>query len=184
MSKSSGSQEKQNSLSKVVKALERVSLDTSNMIAGMAKGMTEAEIINHFNQSAKDFFNTTISVTKRMGIAREYGGEAYLAIFENAIKMNGRMPIDKFTMLILEFAPEIYAEDENCFLDMEIPDRNLNEMGAPVTSDNEFSLIRSEKFKKLWKILSPADKETIKADIILLTTYAHTYFIYSLLKRK
>lgn len=170
-------------LAKVVGALERVNPETSKMVLGMAKGMTEVEIISQFNQAAQDFFNTTISVTKRMGTSREYGGEAYLTMFQSAIKMDAKMPIDKFTLTVLEYAPEIYAEDEDMFLNMDIPDGDLKQMGAPA-ADNEFSLIRSEKFKKLWKILSVADKEQIKANLILLTTFAHTFFIYSLLKRK
>lgn len=80
-----------------------------------------------------------------------------------------KLPLDKFTLIILEFANEIYSEEENCFMDMTIPDAKL-EVG------NEFGLIRSEIFKSLWKILDKNHKQIIKEKIILLTTYAHTYF--------
>jgi hypothetical protein len=175
-------QKKTNSLKKVVSALERVNPETNQMILDMAKGMTEAEIIAQFNQMALDFFNSMISITKKLGSAmeREYGAEAYLIFFKNAIKVNAKLPIDQFTLTVLEFAPEIYREDEDCFLNMDIPDGKLDTNYG----NNEFSLIRSEKFKKLWKILSATDKETVKKLIIYLTTYAHTFFMFSLLQRK
>lgn len=168
-------------LEKVVDSLDRVNSDTKKMVFDMAKGMTEQEIITQFNQTALDFFNTTISITKRMGNAREYGFEAYLIFFNQAIKADAKIPIDQFTLTVLEFAPEIYSENESTFLNMNIPDGKLTDSAY---ANNEFSLIRSEKFKRLWQSLKPQDKEEVKTSIILLTTYAHTFFVHTLLKKR
>jgi len=172
------SQNKSDRLIKVANSLERVNSETNEMVVGMAKGMNEMEIVNSFNQTSLDFFNLMINITKKMGLSKEYGFEAYLIFYEQAKKVNAYAPIDQFTLIVLEFAPEIYTEDEDNFMKMEIPDTELK------GSTNEFSLIRSAKFKKLWTILRGNDKEEVKNHIKLLTTYAHTYFIYKLLKKK
>ena len=162
-------------LDNVVKSLDRVPIDTRQMIFSMSKGMSELEIIQSFNQQALDMFILVISITKRTGKEKEYQFTGYKALFDNAVKINNKLPLDKFTLIILEFAAEIYAEEENCFLDMSIPDKEVN-------VGNEFGLIRSESFKILWKTLGRTDKEALKENIILLTTYAHAFLYKTLLK--
>ena len=166
--------DKVHQLEKVQQALERVNDGTKEMVLEMAKGMTDLEVIRSFNQEVYDFFAILINVTKRMGVDKEYKIEVHNTFFEKAIKTNVLLPIEQFTLIILEFAPEIYTENEECFLRMSIPDAKLE-------SGNEFNIIRSEHFKKLWLTLSSDDKSNIKDKIILLTTYAHTYFYQTLL---
>ena len=167
----------QQKLQKVIDALEKVNDKTKNLILTMAKSITEISVIQSFNQASLDMFNEVLKITNRLGKESEYKIGGYKAIFDNAIKINVKMPIDKFTLLILEFAPEIYTENENFILGMPIPD-------AKVEVGNEFSLIRSEMFKGLWKILNKTDKNILKEQIILLTTFAHVYFYQTVLKQK
>ena len=162
-------------LESVVQSLDRVPLETKQMIFNMSKGMSELEIIRSFNQQALDMFNLVISITKKVGKEREYQFSGYKALFDNAVKINNKLPVDKFTLIILEFAAEIYAEEEDCFLNMSIPDKEVN-------VGNEFGLIRSESFKILWKILNRPDKNLLKENIILLTTFAHAYLYKTILK--
>ncbi len=161
----------------VIESLERVSQETKEMIFEMAKGMTEMEIIHSFNQKALDLFTLLITITTRMGKENEYKVGGYKKLFDSAIKINTKLPIDKFTLIILEFAAEIYAGKENCFLEMSIPDTNVN-------VGNEFSIIRSEMFKKLWVVLDDNDKNILKDNIILLTTFAHVHLYKTLLSKK
>lgn len=158
----------------VVKALEKVNNETNKMILQMCNGMNESEVIQSFNQQALDLFSKLLTITKRTGKESEYKVGGYKALFDNAIKINARLPLDKFTLVILEFAPDIYQENEDCFLNMSIPDAN-------VKLGNEFSIIRSEMFKSLWKDLSKSDKAAVGEIIILMTTYAHIYFYKTLL---
>lgn len=162
-------------LDNVVKSLDKVNPETKDLIFNMSKGMTEMEIIHSFNQQASYLFNLVIAITKRLKKEDECNFVAYKSLFERAIKINAKLPIDKFTLIILEFAAEIYSEDENCFLNMSIPDKKC-------TVGNEFSLIRSENFKKIWKILGQTDRKMIADNVILLTTYAHTYLYKTILK--
>ncbi|AYV85283.1 MAG: hypothetical protein Satyrvirus9_9 [Satyrvirus sp.] len=161
----------------VIKSLDKIDLKVKQMIFDMSHGMTEMEIIKSFNEQASYLFNLISTMTKRMGNEDEYKVSGYKTLFDNATKINAKLPVDKFTLVILEYAAEIYAEDENCFLNMTIPDKKCK-------VGNEFDLIRSENFKKLWKILGKDDKRMITDNVILLTTYAHAYLYKTILKNK
>jgi hypothetical protein len=164
-------------LNNVITSLDRVPQETKQMIFSMTQGMSEQEIIQSFNQKALDLFTLLIIITTKIGKEDEYKMSGYKNLFDNAIKINAKLPVDKFTLLILEFAAEIYAEEEDCFLNMSIPDTNVN-------VGNEFGIIRSEMFKKLWVVLNKNDKNLLKENIILLTTFAHTYLYKTLIKNK
>ncbi|XWV25189.1 hypothetical protein QJ856_gp0583 [Tupanvirus deep ocean] len=164
----------QQRLTRVIDSLEKVPRETKQMVFDMAQSMTELEIIRSFNQQALDMFNLMIVITKRMNKEKDCNVAGYKALFDNAIKINAKLPLDKFTLLILEFAADIYAENENCFLDMAIPD-------AKVTVGNEFGLIRSQMFKNLWKELNQSDKNSLKEVIIPLTTFAHAHLYKTVL---
>lgn len=165
---------KEQKLISVADALERVDPETKKMVWNIAKQMNDTEVVVMFNQVALDFFNYMINIAKKLGKEREYGFNGYLVFFQNALKININLPIDKFCLIILEFAPEIYAENEDCFMGMEIPDHNVN-------VGNEFSMIRSETFKRMWTILNDTDKKTCRDKTILLTIYAHAFLYKTLL---
>lgn len=162
-------------LENVVKSLDRVPTETKQMIFDMSQGMKEMEIIQSFNQQALDMFTAVINVTKKLGKDKEYNFLGYKNLFDNAVQMNKKLPVDKFTLIILEFAAEIYAEQEDCFLTMSIPDKEVN-------VGNEFGMIRSETFKILWTTLNNTDKNILKEHIILLTTFAHAYLYKTIIK--
>ena len=161
----------------IIDALSKIDSDINNGIWEMAQGLTNNEITNLFNQTALDFFNLAIDITRKRNIEREYGFSAYMNLFEAALKMNVTVPVDRFTMLILEFAPDIYGGNEKVFLDMHIPDSKIN-------TGNEFNIIRSDAFKKLWLILNSTEKELVTEKVLSLTTYAHAYFYKLLLNKK
>lgn len=161
----------------VVESLDKVSGETKQMIYDMANSMNELEIIHSFNQQAHDLFTMMYNITKKIGQEKKYNVVGYKTIFENALKINAKLPIDKFTLLILEFASDIYEENEDCFLNMSLEDTKIN-------VGNEFSIIRSEMFKNLWAVLDQANKNLLKEKIILLTTYAHAYLYKIILGQK
>lgn len=167
----------QERLENVVKSLDRVNQATKQAIFDLSCSMSEMEIVQRFNQQAHDLYTMMNKIIKKMEQVNEYKISGYKAIFDNAIKINAKLPIDKFTLLILEFAAEIYSEDEDCFLKMSIPDKK-------VSSGNEFAIIRSEKFKELWKVMCKHDQKLMTDNVILLTTYAHAYLYKTLLKNK
>lgn len=172
--------EKSKKMTLIADSLAKVDPDVNRGIWDMAQNLSEQEIICFFNQTALDFFTFAINITKKMGKEREYGFSGYMMLFETTLKMNKSVPVDQFTILILEFAPDIYNANEKFFLDMYIPDGKI---GKGNNNGNEFNIIQSQEFKKLWLALDSADKENIKERIIVLTTYAHAYF-YKLLMSK
>ncbi len=165
-------------LENVINSLERVPLETRKMTLAMAQNMSDIEIIRSFNQKALDLFNFMINVTKRLGKEKEYNNiKGYKTLFDNALKINAKAPLDKFTLIILEFAADIYAQDEDCFLKMTIPDTKVN-------INNEFGLIRSEMFKELWIASGKEEHDEVSDIVILLTTFAHAYLYKTVLMKK
>lgn len=167
-------------LEKIANALEKVPIDTNNMVMEMAKSMSDTEIIRQFNQYSLDFFGALIEITRSLGKLKECGFEAYNQFLHIAIKTDAKMPIDQFSVVVLEFAPSIYREDEDMFLGMNIPDSQMHGQFA----NNEFSIIRSDKFKNLWRSLSDAHKEEIKTHVINLTISAHAFFYQNIINYK
>jgi hypothetical protein len=167
----------QQQLNRVIKALERVDPEINKAVYELSNGMSEMEIVQTFNQHTLDSFNSLINITKKMGKESIYKISGYKTFFENALKINAMLPIDKFTLIILEFAPEIYDENEEVFLKMTIPD-------AQIEVSNEFGFIRSELFKQLWLSLNKTDKDSVKDNIILLVTYAQAHLYKTLMKKK
>ncbi|AVL93750.1 hypothetical protein mvi_390 [Megavirus vitis] len=162
-------------LEKVVYSLQKVNPAINKDILSMAQAMSDVQIIKLFNQDATDLFAEMSRIIKLLQKENECKVDSYKFLFETAIKINAKLPIDKFTLIILEYAAEIYGGDENVFLDMPIPDAKIN-------VGNEFGLIRSEMFKSLWRILDRENKDIIKDKITSLTTYAHAYLYKSINK--
>lgn len=153
----------------VIKALSTVKDSTKTMIRNIAKGYSEVEIVTKFNQSGKDFFVLLNRLTVESG-REDLGVKGYEKLFNHAISIRKDWPIDKFTLMILQFAPQIYNEDEQFFLSVEIPDQS-------VRINNEFGIIKTEAFKELWLTTSASNKEALKKACLLLVTFAHAYFV-------
>jgi hypothetical protein len=168
----------------IIKVLEDVPDDIQQTVISMAKGMTVFDIVQSFNQIAQDLFDLLITITKNLkSTHKKMSGNQILTteslqghkmLFDSGMKMNMNLPIEH-TLVILLFAPQIYNQDEECFMKMDIPD-------SKVQSGKEFNLIRSSEFKNLWNILNEIDKDDVKDKVILLTTYANAYFYKTLLK--
>jgi hypothetical protein len=170
-------------LQDIVTSLDNVSLEIKQTIYDMSQKMTEDEIICSFNQQALDLFTVMAAIIKELGRENEIKVASYKILYDNAIKINYRLPVDKFTYFLLAFAADIYSENEERFLGITVSDsiiqtnllKAAKAVGHTEASDNEFGFIRSEMFKSLWKLLDPDSKELIKSKIILLTSYAHAY---------
>ncbi|BCS83074.1 hypothetical protein QLL95_gp1049 [Cotonvirus japonicus] len=163
-------------LESVATALDRVNQETKESIFQFAKSTNELDLIVMFNNKAVDLFNILATLSKKAGMDKKYNISYYRSLFDRAIKANCKLPVDKFTLLILEYAPEIYEQNEDCFLDMKMPDKK-------VSLGNEFSIIRTEEFKELWKTLNHETKQNVGEEVLQLTTYAHAYFYKSLLSQ-
>lgn len=167
----------QNKLYKVINALEKVNIKTKKIIFEMVQNTKETEIVFLFNQNALDLFNILHSFGRQFNIDNESVQEIsyYKYLFENAIKINIKLPINNFALSILEYAPEIYSQNEDIFLNMMIPNINVN-------IGDKNGIIKPETIKSLWKRMSNKDKEIIKDKVILLTMYAHTYLYQTSMK--
>jgi signal transduction histidine kinase len=153
-------------LAEAVEAISRVDPDICSKIFAMSQVKSVVEIVNSFNQAARDLFAILLEVSRDNRI--DYGMNGYKFMFDSAIKMNARLPLDKFTLVILKHAPEIYDEDEKNFLSMTVPDASVSVGGG-------FELIKSTSFKNLWLSATDEHKATIKRRVITLTYYAQAY---------
>lgn len=160
-------------LVKVAASLEKVPMETKQMIYEMSNSMPKAEIVQSFNQAAIDFFTLLIRISDKIGKKDICDVSGYKNLFEHALKINIGLPIDKFTLTILEFAKYIYARDEVGILSMDIADKKVG-------VDNEFSVIKSKMFKDLWVTLCTDDRNEIIDSLVLLTSFAHTFLYHSL----
>lgn len=168
---------KQEQLNRVISSLDRVKPDVKQMIYDMSNSMSEVDIIQLFNQESLDMFALCIYISQKMGKENEIKIGGYKNLFDHAVSFNKKLPLDQFTLSILEFAADIYDENEKAFLGKEYKDVELK-------VGNEYSFIRSDVFKKLWMILSEKDKSDIKEKLISVTTYAHAYLYKVLLQKK
>lgn len=159
-------------LKTIVNALSQVKPQTTQIIMSLESSMSDMELAQSFNQKALDMFDLVIGITKRLGIESEYKISGYRMLFEQAVKSNVRLPLNNFYKTVLPFAPQIYTENVDYFLNMEISD-------VEASAENNHVLIRSEPFKRLWKNtkITELERSNIKDNIILLTTYSHAYFI-------
>jgi hypothetical protein len=161
-------------LENVVNELNKLDIELKETVLFFAKESTQDEIIKSFNQGALDTFDEIMRIIRIKGVESQYKISVYRDHFLKAVKVNYLLPIDKFTLVILEFALSIYKRDETLFLDMTIPDTQLDRK-------NEFSIIRSEEFKKLWKTLNDEQKTSIWDKVEDMTRNAHMYFYKTIL---
>ena len=164
-------------LQKVVDSLNKVSPEINQLAFAMSNSMSDLILVNLFNQTALDLFGAIDGITKSNPNGPKCDISTHKLFFDQAIKINNKLPIDKFSINILEFADYIYSEDDAYFLQMTIPDGKLS-LGT------EFNLIRSETFKQLWLSLSDNDKTELKEKIILLTSYAHAFFYKTVMNNR
>jgi hypothetical protein len=153
-------------LAEVADALQRVPQETCQALYEHSRTMTSVDIIRTFNQKSRDLFALLIEIARANKI--NHSINSYQMMFENAITVNSKLPIDKFTLVILKYAPEIYSEEEEHFLRMTVPD-------AQVSVGNAYGIIRSEAFRNIWLSADDDYQSRIKECVILLTTYAQIY---------
>lgn len=161
-------------LERVAAALDRVDEDTKRDAYEMAKSMPSIEVMKGFNQSAIDLFSTMDNFCRKLKLGKKYDVSGYRELLTFAIKQNVKIPINKFTLIILEYAPEIYAEEVDKFLGMEIP-------VTEVKMGNAFSVIKTETFKEMWRLSSKEDKNYVGKIFINMTFYAQVYFYQTII---
>lgn len=166
----------QKQLQKVVNALEQVNMETQQTILQMARGMSDMEIIQLFNQESLDLFTVITDTVKSLGKENEIKFGGYKLLLENAMKLNVKLPVDNFTLVVLEFAPFIYMDDEDFFMR-----KTYGNGSAKLEVGNEFAFITSEPYKEMWKLLDKNIKQKIKNKFLSVTIYAHVYFFKTVL---
>lgn len=157
-------------LEEVAAALQRVPQETCQALYDHSRQMTTTDIIRTFNQKSRDLFALLIEIALKNKIPQTI--KSYQMMFENAISVNSKLPIEKFTLVILKYAPEIYTEEEDHFLKMTVPD-------AQVSVGNAYGIIRSESFRNIWLSADADYQARIKECVVLLTTYAQMYLYKS-----
>lgn len=167
----------QEKIQRVVKSLESVNEETKKYVMDLSECLLKEEIVTMFNQYALDFFNDLTQISYEVDSSKAKIFTSYSLLYETSLNLKKNLPLEKFTLTILEHADKIYMQEEEHFLEMDIPNKEIN-IG---NNKNEFGIIQSDEFKKLWKKLGEDNKSIIKDKVILLTTYAHAY-LYKILQ--
>lgn len=154
-------------LREVAVALSQVEPDILQMMYDSSREMKKVDVIVNFNQKSRDLFALLNEVSRKTG--RDHGLAGYVAMFESALRINRNLPLEKFTLVILKYAPDIYSEREDRFLSMAVPD-------AEVSVGNAYGVIRSEAFRDIWLSSSKEHQKRIKSCVIDMTSNAHIYF--------
>lgn len=154
----------------VSEVLDRVKPESNQLAFSYSKSMNESEIIQGFNQAANDLFSTLMKIIDTYKLNKSvYNIGGYKNLFNNAIASNRKLPLDKFTLTILVHADGIYSQDEERFLNMDIPETSIK-------VGNEFGVLSSGIFKEMWKIITTDEKEKLIDVVIQLTVHSHMYF--------
>jgi hypothetical protein len=153
----------------VIAAIKRVQPSRNADTLALSNTMTKREIVSSFNQSIFDMFEEISKFLKKYNFSGDADMASYKSLFEKATKANACLPIEKFTMSILVFAPEFYDEKEDFFLELKIPHLQVN-------TDTGFDVIKSELFRNLWKSMITEDKYVLRDRIMNVVLYAHCYF--------
>jgi hypothetical protein len=153
---------------KVIESLKNVDKDINDSAITMAKTINETELVDLFNHHTNDFFNTLHTITNVLNVNKECNLHGYHSMFSSTIRVNKKLPIDHFSASILEFANDIYNENEEFFIGMNVPNKQIN-------SGGEFNIIKTDALKNIWKKTNSGQKDIIKEKIISITLYAHAY---------
>ena len=173
-------EETEKRIDRVIASLHKVKPETDQMIRQIALSFSELEVIKSFNQESLDFFNLVTTISKNTGREDKLKLAGYGNLFQNAIKINVKFPIDNYTLIVLEYADQIYSENEDFFMK-----KKYGATGSTMVEvGNEFNIVHSDVFKELWKTLTDDDKHKIKGHVVMLTTYAHAYFYQTIFKHQ
>lgn len=160
----------------VAQVLSDLPNELKSMATEMAHSMSDVEIVMRFNQMITSLFTLIINKTKPLPNYKEFNFEIYFKLLEKSISINTSFPIERFCLIMLIFAPQIYEKNENFFM-------NYNLNAHIKVSQNEFSIFESQKFKDLWHTLDVDAKNKFIDDFTLLTIFAHTYFLQRVAKK-
>lgn len=160
----------------VLEAVEKVSDEHKQMAFELAKSIDPDGLTLQFNQSARDFFSELISLSTKKGLEKKFNFRAYNILFDTAVGLNKKLPLEKFTLSILLYAHKIFEMDEEHFLGLDIGD-------VKIQQGNEFGVIQSKEYQALWKTLGSDEKEPLIDQTILMATYALAYLYATILKK-
>lgn len=132
--------------------------------------MKLSEIVINFNTQLEEFINAIETIHNDENIKR-----AKLMI-RTLNKINATKIIEQFIINIVPYADKIYNRDEDYILNIEGDELN-DKLRVIKLKDvtHEDKLFQVMKFKELWQILDPNDKEAIWEYLQLLTYYAQEY---------
>lgn len=172
-------------INKIGDALSKVPPEYAEAAVSLANSLEKVELGVSFNQTAMDLFDLAVKISTKRKIEEKLKMSGHRSIFEAAAAKIGKtIPISKFSFAILEFAPEIYNENDDFFLNMKVPDTidvdkevGATDAGTTKSNSNDLNIINTQEFKELWKKLNNKEKRAIRENVIKLTLYSHAYFI-------
>ena len=123
--------------------------------------MSITEIVNNFNNQADDL------MAQMYACSQDYDIKVYHQMFVKLKNFNATKAIEQFIIYVLPFKEKIYEDDESFFLE---------KSGQELTGDgSEYTMMKSLKFKDLWKTLSDDSKNNIFKFFKVMVYFAEEY---------
>ena len=157
------------SLVHTVELLKKIPKEINEYIIDMSKEMSGQDIASAFNQEVMDLFVTLERCTREHNVQKSCNISGNRAMFDAILAVNRNAPIDRFSTVVLEHAPRIFAKDEDYFYHLDISELD------------KFNVIRADVFRDLSHKMNPIDKSLIFDHFSMLTTYTCAYVYKSLL---
>lgn len=170
-----GKEEDRQQLTVVIAALERVDLAIRQEIYKMSLNMSRDMLVQSFNQRAKDMFSLLERISRACGRYETTDLAANRSLFNTAVTTSPEIAVNKFTLLVLEFAPEIYARDEEAFLKMTIPETDVKTSAG-------WGVIRSNEFRDMWVHDMTGEMKTQVTELMIRMVTIAQAFLYQTIR--
>ncbi|CAI2358539.1 Hypothetical protein MVR_LOCUS245 [uncultured virus] len=123
------------------------------------------DLFDEFNNHVTGLFQLLDQLVIKYNMTSHFKMLAnYKQLIKHAINCKRSLVIDKYTLVTLEYAADILDGREDVFLNMTFNDTQGKLDG------NEFSIIKCDNFKVLWKQLTEDERTQIHTRMISMTT--------------
>lgn len=160
----------------VINALSKIKKEHLTPIINLANKTSQDELIQNFNQSARDFFALVNEYLEICNLSKEEKKECSMSVYETTlettIKYNKRLPILNFCKGPLIWAENVYYQNYEDVMKTDIDSTASVEFGGV-----DVNLFQFNKHRKLWLSMDKEYRDQFDTTIFCLTQFAHAYLI-------
>lgn len=157
------------SLETIRAAIKQISPEINAAVHQMAKTDSKQILTERFNQACRDLLQFLVPLTQKYGVYEESKIATYKMLYEKVSSIDRSIPVEGFINHVLQYAPHVYDEDIEFFMQLELPTTDVNVKG-------QFTVLMVDVFKSLAKKASPQEMERVVDILTSMTMTAHASF--------